>query len=439
MAGELSLVSKNKLAISLTGLIFLAYAIGRVITGVPSIDRPRELADTVAYLRISGQPIIGERFWADARPFVFPLLLKIAQQDTSLTAAIQLGLSILAWGVLAFMVSRNLQSFILRPIAFGLILAFSLDRHIAGWDFVMMTESLSISLFVLFLALGIWLLESWRPQKAAALVLSGFLLAFTRDTNAWLLMMLAGLILLAVLLKWTSRQAIVLVISFGVIFVLNLLDANRGLRWVFPLGNLIGQRVLPDESAVEFFKDCRMPVSPTLMELAGQFANTQERAMFEDPELGPFRTWLMDDAPGCYSRWLLADPIRSTNAVFQEFDRLVAFTEVDKYFSRAYDPLMPVRLGKLLYPERLAIWIWVLTSLAALAAIWKRLWSENLLWSAFVCLNMLVFPHLYLTWHGDAMAPERHALSVGVQLYLSFWVLILLLVEKGLAARNPKG
>ena len=39
----------------------------------------------------------------------------------------------------------------MRPIGFGLILALSLERHIAGWDVVMLTESLSISLLVLFL------------------------------------------------------------------------------------------------------------------------------------------------------------------------------------------------------------------------------------------------------------------------------------------------
>ena len=84
---------------------------------------------------------------------------------------------------------------------------------------------------------------------------------------------------------------------------------------------------------------------------------------------------------------------------------------------------------RIFYPERFAVWIWGYSTLAALVVIWKRQWSENLLWGVFVYLNLLIFPHLFLVWHGDAMAPERHALSVGVQLYLSFWILNILLVD----------
>lgn len=90
---------------------------------------------------------------------------------------------------------------------------------------------------------------------------------------------------------------------------------------------------------------------------------------------------------------------------------------------------MPVKLGKIFYPEHFTLWIWAYSTLAALIAIWKKLWHDNLLWAVFVCLNLLVLPHLFLTWHGDAMAPERHALSVGVQLYFSFWILNILLID----------
>jgi hypothetical protein len=55
----------------------------------------------------------------------------------------------------------------LRPVAFGLVLALSLDRHIAGWDVVMLTESLSLSLLALFLAVWLWLLRNWSWWKVA--------------------------------------------------------------------------------------------------------------------------------------------------------------------------------------------------------------------------------------------------------------------------------
>ena len=199
---------------------------------------------------------------------------------------------------------------------------------------------------------------------------------------------------------------------------------------MFPLGNLIGKRVLPDPAAVRFFESCGMPVSPALIQLQGKFSNADDRAMYENPELAPFRSWLEEDGKPCYMHWLISDPIYHIVETFQEFDGLIAFSDVDKYFSRLYDPLMPVAVGRFFYPEGFSLWIWGLTTLVALSAIWQQRWRDNPLWAAFVILVLLVLPHIFLTWHGDAMAPERHALSVGVQLYLSFWILILLLVDR---------
>ena len=411
-------------------LIFAAYAAGRVLSALPALARPRDLADTDAYLRISRQPIFDPDFWGSTRPFVFPLLLKVTQQDLQLAAAIQLGLSILAWSFLAWMITRTIRTSGLQIPAFVLILAFSLDRHIAGWDFVMMTESLSLSIWAVFIGLCIWLMEAWHPVKVAGIVLAGFLLVFIRDTNAWILLLFGGLIAAAVLLRFMQTRSLILSICFLGLFAINQINADMGFRWVFPLGNLIGKRVLPYGAPMQFFTDCGMPVSPALIKLAGQFANTQERAMFEDPELETFRAWMMSSARACYMRWLVADPVHSLGEVFTKFDEMAAFHEVDGYFSRAYDPLMPVVIGRFFYPERSSMLIWVITTLAAAAAVWRRYWKENHLWGAFIFINLLVFPHLYLAWHGDAMAPDRHALVAGMQLYLSFWLLVLVSLDK---------
>ena len=70
----------------------------------------------------------------------------------------------------------------------------SLDRHIAGWDVVMLTESISISLMAIFIAAWLWLLRGWSWGKVFSLSLIAFLWAFTRDTNGWILLMLSGMI-----------------------------------------------------------------------------------------------------------------------------------------------------------------------------------------------------------------------------------------------------
>lgn len=407
--------------------LFCVYAGIRAVSAAPIVDKPRVLADTTAYERISRYDILSGDMWMASRPPMFPLLLKAAQQDFDRAAALQLALAIPAWGLLALMISRGLSHPGLRVGGFALVLLFSLERHVAGWDFVMMSESLSITTLVLFLAACLWLLEAWRPARGAAVLATAFMLAFTRDTNAWMLLALGGMIALAVGLKWTPPRALILTAGLTVIFVLSDASADRGNRWVFPLGNLITQRVLPDETAVKYFESCGMPLSPELLRLSGKFANSDDQALFTGPELESLRRWLYDHGKACYVGWLASQPLTQAWQALQRTGNLVAFQDVNRYFSNRYAPMLPPWLETVLYPERLTLWIWGFSTFGAIIALARRAWRGNRHWAAVICMNLLVFPHLFLTWHGDSMAPDRHTLSVGVQLYLGAWLLLLLL------------
>jgi hypothetical protein len=422
--------SHTRLPAFLIALVLLLYAGARVLSSPPILQKPRILADTAAYVRISLEPIYQIDFWAGSRPAAFPLLLKLAQQNFNQAAAFQLGISIIAWALLALTVSRFLQPWWLCLVALASILVLSLDRHIAGWDFVMMTESLSISSLALFITAGLWLLKGWHWIKVAAFFCAGLLLAFTRDTNAWMLLALAFCIAVAVILHWMERRTLILGAGLAAVFLLSNASATLGERWVFPLGNLITQRILTDPSAFEYFQSCGMPAPPALLQLAGKYANSDDQAMFAGAALQDFRYWLRDRGKACYVEWLTANPIASIGATLHETGGLVAFSTVDRFFSNRYRPLLPEWVAGILYPEQFTLWIWGFSTLATLIAIVKRLWGANSLWAAVILMNLLILPHLFLTWHGDAMAPERHALSVGVQLYLAFWLLVFLLIQQ---------
>jgi hypothetical protein len=419
-------------------VIFLAYAIARIATNLPALDKPRELADTTAYLRISREPIQSQKFWGDARPFVFPLLLKISRQDVSTAATLHLGLSILAWGFLALTISASFRTLYLDLVSFGVILALSLVRHLSSWDYVMMTESLSITFFVMFLAVGIWLVqrEAWRTYKMILLIITAFLLAFTRDTNAYLLFMLAGMLTCAIVLRWIKLRAIFLLSSFLLIFFINNYTSNIGGRWVFPLNNLIGKRVLTDSSALKYFQSCGMPVTPELLSLADTFANGQDRAFYEDPALESYRAWLYADGKSCYMKYLLSHPIQSVTDSLVQFESLIRFDNLNKFFARQYDPVIPYYLEPFIYPVNFILPLWILLTLISLIAIWKRAWEANSLWGIYILLVLPILPHLFITWHGDAMAPERHALSVGLQLTLSFWMMVFLVSDQLVQSRK---
>jgi hypothetical protein len=421
--------SNRRTSLIAIGLVFVAYAWLRLGTAAPVIEKPRILADTTAYTRISAVPISKLDFWAGSRPPAFPLLLKITGQDYNLAAAVQLCISIVAWGLLALLVSQFLRPAWLQVSGFALILLFSVDRHIASWDFVMMTESLSVSSLALFIAAGLWLLRGWRTAKVAPFFVASLLLAFTRDTNAWMLLGLAGLVLIALVARWLPVKTWILVLLLGTVFLVSNVSANIGERWVFPLGNLITQRVLTNRAGLKYFESCGMPVSPALLALSGKFANSDDQAMFSGPDLDAFRYWLRDRGRNCYVGWLVADPVASVSSALYQTGGLVAFSTVDRFYSNRYTPLLPPVLGEVLYPQQFILWIWAFTTLAAVASVGARSWRDNALWAAFICMTLLIFPHLFLTWHGDAMAPDRHALSVGIELYLGLWILVLLLLQ----------
>ncbi len=407
-------------------LIFIIYVWIRIATTLPALHAPRELADTDIYLRISNRSILGTDFLYIERPFAFPLLLQIVDQDFETAAWIQLGLTVLAWGALAWAVSASLRTIGLRLLSFGILLALSLVRYLAGWDFVMMTESLSLSFFVLFIACGIWLLQGWQIYKVVLLSIIAFIFAFTRDTNAYLLAMLAGILLLAVLLRWVRPQAWIVAGVFLSIFLINNLSADLSQRWTFPFINVVGKRVLPYTAMIQSFEACGMPLTPKLLSLAGLFANGDDRAFLDDPELQDFRTWVGEHGKSCYMKWLMTHPVTSIQQALQEFDGLIYFEDINKYFSRKYVDLLPSRLERLLYPVHHATWLWLGLTIIALIAIYKKAWLENSLWAIYIMLCLTIFPHLFITWHGDSMAVDRHALSVGLQLAVSLWLFVFL-------------
>lgn len=410
-------------------LLFALYANLRWENQAPVFEKAKETADTPAYVRVSGEALLSQAFWSNARPPIFPLLLKFYNADKVKVASFQTGFSIFAWGILALSVAYSFKG-ILRPVAFGLVLALSLDRHVAGWDVVMLTESLSISLLALFLAAWLWLLRGWSWEKVAALSLIALLWALTRDTNGWILLMVAGLILLAVLFFKAHRRYLIVALVFALVFALSNISADQGHRWVFPFQNVLAQRILIDQGALEFFANCGMPTTPELLNLAGGFANSEDRAFYTNPALESYRSWMYANGKTCYMRWLFSRLWTSLREPWPDFDWLLAFEDVTFFYPQSYEPLLPWYAERILYPRNGLLWLWALITIVALVALGRRAWRLNQAWVVLIGLSLLMYPHLFLVWHGDVMGTHRHALTVSLQFVLSFWFLALLLAEQ---------
>lgn len=423
------MIPRDKVSLTLI-VIFVLYAVVRLILNLSVISDPGTIEDTTAYLRISQEDILNQRFWADARPLVFPLLLKLTRQNLPLISLIQVLFSIFSWGCLAFLFVGVLRNGWVKVIAFLVLLALSLVRHFSNWDYMIMTESLSFSFLILFISCGIWLIGGWSGIKAVIFIVVGMFFAFVRDTNAYVLLFLSVLLLFVVIFRWIRARNLVFVFSFVGIFLLSNWTSDLGARWVFPLNNNIGKRVLPSEQAVRFFEECGMPITPELMSLAGEFANGQNRAFYNDPALEDYRLWLYSSGKTCYMKYLFSDLPRNSVEVIQTFEYLISYSKSQAALAPGYDPVVPFFLERFVYPVNNVLWLWLFVTVVSLFLVWRREWQDDPIWGVGILLCLLVFPHLFVTWFGDAMSPERHSLSVGLQFALSVWFVVLLSIDR---------
>jgi hypothetical protein len=427
-------ISKTTLINTLLVFVLASYAAIRILNLSQAVQKIKMTADTTSYIRISRETIFGTRFLAGSRPFVFPLVLKLFGNDMEAVAWAQGIFSIVSWSILAISVAYSLHIFFLRITAFALILLLSLYRYIIGWDSVILTESLSLSFLALFIAGWFWLMKSWGWQKVISILIVALLWAFCRDTNAWVILMVAFFLLLLLALRLIDRKYLIFSVAFMIIFFLSNLSADVGNRWVFPFQNVLGRRILPNAQSVDFFANCGMPVSPALMQLTGEYANSQDRAFYEDPALEDYRLWLHQAGKRCYVKWLLSDLVENIKRPLAEFNTLISMQNIQSFlFSKKFSPVLPARVEAIIFPRQQLLILFAVVTGITLLALLSRAWRQNKVWWIIIVLNVLVFPHYFIVWHGDIMGIYRHVLTVSIQFYLGMWILLLLALDSVLS------
>jgi hypothetical protein len=435
----------------LCGILFGGFALLRFMLLQPSAD---VFPDTDGFVAVSKAPLLSLAFWAGTRPPGFPLLLKLVGLEPLPVFVAQLTLAACCWGALALAIASQLQLRWLRPVAFGLILAFSLSHDVVQWDLIRHSESLASSLFALFVALLVWSASAYRdfPRRArrhaiyVSLPIAAALWTSVRDTNAYLLLGLAGLMVAGVLSRRVRTNPDVgwylgVAAAFVALFWLQNWSADAGGRWQYPLVNTLGKRILVDEQATAFFVAQGMPTSRQVMRYRDQFADAHGMAVFRNRNMAPFRDWLEARGKSTYIAYLLSRPaeslwapvdalrtlLRPPNSVYGEWAGLAL-------------PRWVGQLSSLLYTRNMTILLtWAgITLLVALIAAGFGLARPA--WLVPAALLALLYPMMFIVWHGDAMEVGRHSHLIGIQLRLALWMLAVFLVDslvRGRVALTP--
>ena len=358
-------------------------------------------------------------------------------------AIAQAAISMLSWLALAVVVARHLIIPLLKILGVLVITLFALSPQLSDWDRVLLSESLSFSLFALLLALTIETpirialdghpLSTQTKFLAGLWVLTLLFWVFTRDSNAYLLpitvvMLMLPMLFMRVRRRIATRALTVLIIVSSLLFLIHNATLNQSDRWVNPFLNNLIRNVLPYERRVAFFESRGMPVNEEILAL--QTSRGNEPGFYEFPD---FMEWVYEDGPSTYTLFLLGDPGWTLSIFASKVDDL--FSEnIQPYFhsQSSNSHLWLSSIGDILHSvSGSTLLVVILLTLAFLATVALRRNPKSLaLGWTFSWLLLAALAMFFVSFHGDALAWIRHTLVAVLPLRLSVWLLSIFLADQ---------
>jgi hypothetical protein len=369
-------------------------------------------SDSIRHLAIARRSLWDAGFWSGRHPWGTPLLWKLLPGGDVGAVMGQLAVSTVAWAALAVMTSRSFRSHRMRLASLVAVLAFSLVWQITAWDGLLLSESLSLSLFALAIAAWMALLRapSWRTVGLVLAAMTWW--TFTRDTNAYL-----GLMILPVIAVWIARSTrpalpATVFVTICALFALSAVLAGAGKRNLDPVDDLIHNRLINDTTASAYFYAHGMPAVTTRS----------------------YRAWLEHDGERTYLRYVLSHPDYAFVEPLVHIGRWVSPDfRSDTTIRRV---VLPRPLGDALYPEGWRLYMWLGVAALVVAVTAARFGAE-LPWLVGAVTALLAVPHGMVVWLGSEAGLDRHALLAAVQLRLGLLLLVLFAV--GRAVDPPAG
>lgn len=389
------------------------------------------IGDSWSYLQGAALNISDPNFFSERRPWAILLFYKMLGSSQSLIEIFQLSISTAAWLFLAWKFIGSIKKEWIKIAGFLVILGFSLTPTIQVWNHAVLSESLSISLMVLIIAIFIGLAQKWEWRALFFLMLYFVLWMSFREANAYIALMVAFALVISGFARRTLRVYWILSFLIGVTFFVNYqLSAIYALpRWALPLAEVITVRILPDREYLDFFASKGMPVNPALMAFSGRWANSDEYAIVNSAELAKFEKWLYTEGRDVYVKFLLTHPSYTIELPLKNMDVLLADDFFEDIPVPGYAPALPTVVHEILYPEQyfqLYLWFSIFASGFIFATSLRQ--KKRVYWVVIVFL-LLAIPHLYLVWHGDALDIARHAVMGNVQFHLGIWLLLVLFID----------
>ncbi len=340
--------------------------------------------------------------------------------------------SILAWSALTYAVASPMKNSAAKILSALIIPAFAYSPQIADWDSILMSESLTFSLFALQLALLIHIVFTLYKNPRANLALwiinwgvVYFFWANLRDTNSYAALVLIGLSALTLIAPSFryNKKAFGAIVFGTVLFLIGIVTFQQSGRSLISTINIYMGDIFPHPTRVQYM---------------------QEKFDMPQPETQAFYAWFEEHGVTAVTRFILAHPGYAAEKLSRDFPN--AFHQgVQAYFVMPEKKVfrqLATSIGEGLHPETITpffIALLLLTSVA-LAAIHGNLeTSRPWLWICayiFLVSTIAIVPTIL----GDNWALHRHTIFSIAAYRFCMWLCIIIAIDFSLSASaRPSG
>lgn len=363
--------------------LFGAFLLGRIAILVQGVVYTS--FDSLSY---RGDPGALVSFTGHApRPWGVPLFFAVFPDDQARAIA-QWLLGTLAWAFLAWATVLLLHRPIARILAVAGILFIGLLRPVASWDFAILSESLTITLGVLTLALFLWWMRTRPLWVLIAMTAVAVWWTFTR-VDMFIMLVPLGVALLLYRTRAPLIAALVLALAAGwSYFVVGPRSLETHQQWSFApqlsherglLMYRLRINVFPDPEVKSVFeRDLGMPRCPAAEDFVAANAEwAVDRFAVAVDSCAELRAWTIENERGVWTRYATAAP--------GLFARQVAQQTGSTLSGAAYadtPSVVTVPVEKMAFPKRYALPLNIAALLAAVAlALFTGGYRRQLFWT----------------------------------------------------------
>lgn len=433
------------------GVAFLLIAIAALTFRIAVYGDPRlsiGTPDTPSYIDSSRPPLLSWGSFVARRLFTTNVLYKLVSANRRCgrvivsnpaigregtrtirrclrnVALLQSLLSIASWLGLALVIARHLRGAFTKLLGASLILFFGFTPQIAEWDSVLSSESLSLSLFFLSLALLIEIVFALRDENGTKTryfkwifgvwLLVFALWLFVRDANLYAIPVTVLLSMPAFFIKgFTGRRlALISVLVLIGLFILGLVSSRQSPRWPPSIKNSLETFVYPFPGRVQFLQ--------------------QNSGM---PALGTpaFESWFNAKAPTAFSMFLLTHPGFIVQTMVDNWTIFsLSYTQPYYKLTPTNTPSLSVQLGEWLHAGSGVFYlIDTIVMVAVLIAALSRRTSAATPWAWILSwLYLTAAITLFISFFGDTNGIMRHVFPSLEAFRLLMWLSLLILLDQ---------